>query len=47
LSYYDGDPWSNHQLKEIKCGSVGKSTTIKRERAISAPPVKRKRERNK
>ena len=20
MSYYDGDPWSNHQLNEIKCG---------------------------
>jgi Zn finger protein HypA/HybF involved in hydrogenase expression len=20
MSYYDGDPWSNHVLNEIKCG---------------------------
>jgi len=19
VSYYDGDPWSNHELNEIKC----------------------------
>jgi Zn finger protein HypA/HybF involved in hydrogenase expression len=23
MSYYDGDPWSNHQLKEIKCAECG------------------------
>ncbi len=20
MSYYDADPWANHQLNEIKCG---------------------------
>jgi hypothetical protein len=24
VSYYDGDPWSNHQLNEIKCGECEK-----------------------
>ena len=24
MSYYDGDPWSNHQLNEIKCAECGK-----------------------
>jgi DNA-directed RNA polymerase subunit RPC12/RpoP len=24
VSHYDGDPWSNHQLNEIKCGECGK-----------------------
>lgn len=19
MSYYDGDPWSNHQINEVKC----------------------------
>ena len=23
MSYYDGDPWSNHELNEIKCAECG------------------------
>ena len=23
MSYYDGDPWSNHVLNEIKCAECG------------------------
>ena len=24
VSYYDGDPWSNHQFNEIECAECGK-----------------------
>jgi hypothetical protein len=46
MGYYDGDPWSNHILNEIKCGECEQEyDQNKRERATYVPPVKRKRER--
>jgi len=24
VSYYEADPWANHQLNEIACGECGK-----------------------
>ena len=42
MSYYEGDAWTHHQLKEIKCGECGQEYDEQESEGNICPTCKEK-----